>query len=113
MLIYRVGIHKLLVSSDKMLIYRAGIHKLLVRTANREGPDQTASQGQHCLSRPFWQASTVRNLGYLLYHYSFVYPSVTSNFHQAQPFKYKGVRGVPMCMQNAHAYYSALLVLGI
>ena len=26
-----------------MLVFRAGIHKLLVRKANREDPDQTAS----------------------------------------------------------------------
>ena len=29
--------------SNNMLIFRAGIHKLLVRIANREHPDQTAS----------------------------------------------------------------------
>ena len=28
---------------DKMLVFRAGIHKILVRIANREDPDQTAS----------------------------------------------------------------------
>ena len=26
-----------------MLVFRAGIHKMLVRIANREDPDQTAS----------------------------------------------------------------------
>ena len=49
-----------------MLVIRAGIYKVLVRIANREDPDQTASQkqyngGLHCLSRPFWQATSVRN----------------------------------------------------
>ena len=29
--------------SNKMLIFRAGIHKMLVRIANREYPDQAAS----------------------------------------------------------------------
>ena len=28
--------------SNKMLVFKAGIHKLLVRVANREEPDQTA-----------------------------------------------------------------------
>ena len=30
--------------SNKMLVFRAGIHKMLVRIANREDPDQTASE---------------------------------------------------------------------
>ena len=29
--------------SNKMLVFRAGIHKILVGLANREDPDQTAS----------------------------------------------------------------------
>ena len=29
--------------SNKMLVFRPGIHKILVRVANREDPDQTAS----------------------------------------------------------------------
>ena len=29
--------------SDKMLVFRTGIHKMLVRIANRVDPDQTAS----------------------------------------------------------------------
>ena len=33
----------LILFSNKMLIFRAGIHKILVRIANREDPDQTAS----------------------------------------------------------------------
>ena len=33
----------LILFSNKMLIFRAGIHKLLVKIANREDPDQTAS----------------------------------------------------------------------
>ena len=50
---------------------KAEIHKMLARIANREDPDQTASfrlllkkqsdQGLHCLSRPFKQATSVRN----------------------------------------------------
>ena len=34
---------------------------MLVRIANNEDPDQTASEdlGLHCLSRPFWQATSV------------------------------------------------------
>ena len=31
--------------SNKMLIFRDGIHKMLVRIANRGDPDQTASSG--------------------------------------------------------------------
>ena len=40
---------------------------MLVRIVNREDPDQTVSleeqpdQDQHCLSRTFWQATSVRN----------------------------------------------------
>ena len=30
--------------SNKMLVLRAGIHKMIVRIANREDPDQTASE---------------------------------------------------------------------
>ena len=30
--------------SNKMLVFRAGIHKILVGIANREDPDQTASE---------------------------------------------------------------------
>ena len=33
----------LILFSNTMLIFRAGIHKVLVRIANREDPDQTAS----------------------------------------------------------------------
>ena len=47
-----------------MLVTRAGNHKI-VRIENREDPDQTASkkqsdQGLHCLSRQFWQATSVQ-----------------------------------------------------
>ena len=31
-------------SSNKMVVIIAGIHKILVRIANREDPDQTASE---------------------------------------------------------------------
>ena len=35
---------------------------MLARIANREDPDQTQSGlGLHCLSRPLWQALSVRN----------------------------------------------------
>ena len=34
----------LILFSNKMLMFRAGIHKILVRIANREDPDQTASE---------------------------------------------------------------------
>ena len=49
--------------SNKMLVFKAGIHKILVRIANREDSDQTASSdlGLPCLSRPFWQATLVRD----------------------------------------------------
>ena len=33
---------------NKRLVFRAGIHKMLVRTANREDPDQTASSEAVC-----------------------------------------------------------------
>ena len=39
-----------------MLVFRAGIHKILVRIANGE------DLGLCCLSRSFWQATSVRNL---------------------------------------------------
>ena len=40
-----------------MLIIRARIHKLLVKIANKEDPDL----GLSCLSRPFWEATSVQN----------------------------------------------------
>ena len=44
-----------------MVVIRAGINKMLVRIANREDPDQTQSDlGLHCLSRPFWLATSVQ-----------------------------------------------------
>ena len=33
---------------------------MLVRITNREDPDQS-DLGLHCLSRPFWQATSVQN----------------------------------------------------
>ena len=42
---------------NKLLAFRAGIHKTLTRRANRENPDL----GLCCLSRPFWQPTSVRN----------------------------------------------------
>ena len=48
--------------ANKMLVIKLGIHKILVRMASREDLDQTASDlGLHCLSRPFLQATSVRN----------------------------------------------------
>ena len=43
-----------------MLVVRAEFHKMLVRIAKSEDPDQTAL-GLPCLSRPFWQATSVQN----------------------------------------------------
>ena len=48
-----------------MYVFKATINKILVRVANREDPDQTASKkqsdlGLRCLSRPFWQGTSVR-----------------------------------------------------
>ena len=40
-----------------MLAVRDGIHKMLVRIANSEDPDL----GLPCMSRPFWQATSVEN----------------------------------------------------
>ena len=41
-----------------MFVIKAGINKMLVRIFNR----QTQSDlGLHCLSRPFWQATSVKN----------------------------------------------------
>ena len=40
--------------SKKIWVIRAKINKMFVRIANREDPDQTASDlGLHCLSKPF------------------------------------------------------------
>ena len=53
-----------------MLVFRVANHKMLARIANRKDPDQTASEsdlGLHCLSRPFWQATKVRNFRTLLW----------------------------------------------
>ena len=48
--------------SNKMSVFRTGIHKLLVRLANREDPDQTASDlGLHWWSWSFWQATSDQN----------------------------------------------------
>ena len=40
-----------------MLVISAGINQMLVRLANRKDPDL----GMHCLSRPFWQVTSVQN----------------------------------------------------
>ena len=43
--------------SNEMLVFRTGIHKMLVRIENREDPDQTLKKqsdlGLLCLSRTF------------------------------------------------------------
>ena len=50
-----------------MLAVWAGIHNMLVRIANREDPDRTvffseaSDMGLHCLTRPFWRATSVGN----------------------------------------------------
>ena len=51
-----------------MWVIRSETHNILVRIANREDPDRTASEdslksdlGLHCLSRSFWQATSVQN----------------------------------------------------
>ena len=48
-----------------MLVFRTGIHKMLVRIENREDPDQTLKKqsdlGLSCLSRSFWQGTSVQN----------------------------------------------------
>ena len=45
-----------------MLVIRADIHKMLVRIANREDPDQTASNlSLQYLSKTFWQTFSVLN----------------------------------------------------
>ena len=54
-----------------MLAIRAGIHKMLVRIANREDPDQTASEEAVCsiCQCPFLQLvfKIFQHLLYLLY----------------------------------------------
>ena len=63
------GLKFLFLYSDKMLVFRAGIHKMEVRIANREDPDQTASDlGLLYLSRLFWQATSVRNFRIFTVH---------------------------------------------
>ena len=56
----------LVLFSNKILVINSGIHKMLVRIANREYPDYTAPKQSdlvlHNLSRPFWQATSVRNV---------------------------------------------------
>ena len=55
-----------------MLVIRARIQKMLAKIAKREDPDQTvqtwirvlkkqSDTSLHCLSRPFWQATSVQN----------------------------------------------------
>ena len=62
-----------------MMVIRAGIHKMLVRIANREDPDQTASQSDlhlGCLSMPIWQASSVQNFKIFTVHVIFMRKSL-------------------------------------
>ena len=43
------------------MVFRAEFNIMLVRVLNREDPDQKQSYlGLPCLSRPFWQATSVR-----------------------------------------------------
>ena len=44
-----------------MLVFRAGIHKMLAIIANRQLPDKQFDLGLHCLSRLFWQTTSVPN----------------------------------------------------
>ena len=45
---------------SKNVGFRAGTQKILIKLANREDPDQTASSDMGiCMSRPFWQATSV------------------------------------------------------
>ena len=51
-----------------MLVIKAGIHKMLVRMANMEDTNTVIrlllqDLGLHCLSVPFWQATSVQNFG--------------------------------------------------
>ena len=50
-----------------MLVIRARIHKMLVRIAHREDTERS-DLGLHCLSRPFWWATNVRNFRALAYN---------------------------------------------
>ena len=61
--------------SDKMMVWRAGIHKILVKMPNREDPDQTASDlGLFCLSRPFWQETSVKKfIEFTVYMYNSIF----------------------------------------
>ena len=42
--VYVLNFTFLFLFSNKMLVFMAGIHKLLIRRANREDPDQSASE---------------------------------------------------------------------
>ena len=47
-----------------MFIIKAGTHKILVEIANSVDTDQS-DLGLCCLSRPFWQATSVQTLEHL------------------------------------------------
>ena len=57
-----------------MLVFKAGIHKMLVSIPNRKNPDQTASSkkqsdlGLPCLSRPCWQVASDQNFRKFIVH---------------------------------------------
>ena len=57
---------------------------MLVRITNRENPDQTASSeedlGLHCLSWPFWQATSVQNFITFTVTVNVQMVSIQSNF---------------------------------
>ena len=63
-----------------MLVFRAGINKMFIGIANWEDPDQSASDlGLHCLSRSFWQATSIHNFRtFTICHICYVY--LTSHF---------------------------------
>ena len=55
--------HSNAISLSVLIYIRSGLIEI-IRIANSAEPDQTASKkqsdlGQHCLSVPFWQATTV------------------------------------------------------
>ena len=57
---------------------------MLVRITNRENPDQTAEKqsdlGLRCLSRPFWQATSVQNFRTFTKHSESINRHLLSNF---------------------------------
>ena len=57
---------------------------MLGRIANREDPDKTASESSHdlglcCLSRLFWQPTSVRNIRTFVVFLYILYMNITKN----------------------------------